>query len=72
MWKIQFYKKYFVLVEGEHWENSPNAEQITWWSHIHTIIAQIVATMPMWVILLPKLINFNQKILTYLYPCNDN
>lgn len=37
----------FFKVDGENWDDSPPAEKIAIWSNIHTIIAQIVATIPM-------------------------
>ncbi|KAI8434556.1 hypothetical protein MSG28_003102 [Choristoneura fumiferana] len=34
-------------VEGENWDEHPPSETVAVWSNIHTIIAQIVAIMPM-------------------------
>lgn len=33
--------------DGENWEGEPSSELMSQWSNIHTIIAQIVAVMPM-------------------------
>ncbi|XP_072943600.1 RNA polymerase I-specific transcription initiation factor RRN3 [Epargyreus clarus] len=33
--------------EGENWDDEPPEKTITQWSNIHTVIAQIVAVMPM-------------------------
>lgn len=33
--------------EGENWEDGPSPETVAKWSNIHTIIAQIIAIMPM-------------------------
>ncbi|CAH0748486.1 unnamed protein product [Diatraea saccharalis] len=34
-------------VEGENWEDCPTPETLSKWSNIHTIIAQVLAIMPM-------------------------
>ncbi|CAH2086131.1 unnamed protein product [Euphydryas editha] len=33
--------------DGENWDDKPSPEMVSKWSNIHTIIAQIVAVMPM-------------------------
>lgn len=33
--------------EGENWEDTPSTELVLRWSNIHTVIAKIVAVMPM-------------------------
>lgn len=38
---------FFSVAEGENWEDSPSPEAVAKWSNAHTIIAQIVAIMPM-------------------------
>ncbi|KAJ0180729.1 hypothetical protein K1T71_004133 [Dendrolimus kikuchii] len=36
-----------LKADGENWENSPSPDLINQWSNVHTIIAQIVAIIPM-------------------------
>lgn len=37
-----------ILAKGDDWEeHGPSPKQVKSWSHIHSIIAQIVAIMPM-------------------------
>lgn len=39
---------HFILTDdGENWEDQPTEKMVAKWSNIHTIIAQIVAVMPM-------------------------
>lgn len=45
--RTKFNRDILFSAEGENWGDSPPPEQVSKWSNIHTVIAQIVAIMPM-------------------------